>query len=225
MGVTKKKKPAVIKGKKSVQKREKTDKKDVFSLPVRVQSVVDKSEIADILYALGRGLDRLDEALLRSVFHPDATVDLGPGVFQGTSAEYIAWILAVLGQTRETHHMIGNVYATLEHDVAFVESYVHGHHRLDKPTGREDVFIGGRFLDRFERRPSGVLGVWKIVHHKQIVDWARTQAVSDVFYHQNPDALWSSRAKTDFSYHMNRFPSGRTTSFGGRRYDAKSVKF
>ncbi len=198
-------------------------------LPVRLQAVVDKSEIADLLYNIGRGLDRIDETLLRSAFHSDATLDMGPGVFQGTGSDYVHWVIGVLSQTRESHHMITNIRATLEHNAAFVESYCQAHFRMDKPTGREDVFIGSRFLDRMERRPAGPAGVWKIVHRKQIIDWVRTEAVSDLFYHQNPDALWSYRTKTDPSYQMAQFPGSQAgnklPAFLGRRYESKSVKF
>lgn len=199
------------------------------ALPVRLQAAIDKTEIADLLYAYARSLDRLDETLLRSVFHPDASLDLGPGVFQGTSNDYVHWVMGVLNQTRESHHLIGNVHATLEGDAAFVESYCHAHFRLDKPTGREDVFIGSRFLDRLERRPAGAAGAWKVMHRKQIIDWVRTEAVSDIFYHQNPDALWSYRTKTDPSYQMAQFPGSQSgnklPAFLGRRYESKSVKF
>jgi hypothetical protein len=138
-------------------------------------------------------------------------------------------MMGVLNQVRESHHLIGNVHATLEGATAFVESYCHAHFRLDKPTGREDVFIGSRFLDRMERRPGNTAGVWKITHRKQVIDWVRTEAVSDMFYHQNPDALWSYRTKTDLSYQMANFPGGasggKMPSFLGRRYESKSVKF
>lgn len=198
-------------------------------LPLRLQAVVDKSEIADILYRFARGIDRIDETLLRSVCHPDATIDLGPGIFQGTANDYVHWVLGVLHQIRSSHHMIANVHAQLDGDVALVESYCHAHFRLDKPTGREDVFMGSRYLDRMERRPAGPGGVWKIVHRKQILDWVRTEAVSDIFYHQNPDALWSYRTKTDPSYQMAHFPGSQSSSklpaFLGRRYESKSIRF
>lgn len=199
------------------------------TLPPRLQAVIDKSEISDLLYSIARGLDRIDETLLRSAFHPEATIDMGPGLFQGTSGDYVHWVIGVLGQVRESHHMVGNIRVALEGDMALVESYTHTHYRLDKPTGREDVFLGGRYLDRFERKPSGAAGVWKIMHRKQIIDWARTEAVSDIFYHQNPDALWSYRTKIDPSYQMAQFPGSQTgsrmPSFLGRRYESKSVKF
>jgi hypothetical protein len=197
-------------------------------LAPRLQAVVDKSEIADVVAAFARSLDRSDENLLRSVLHPDATLDLGPGIFQGTGGDYVHWILGVLSGVRSSHHLIGSVRAEVSGDAALVESYFQVHFRLDKPTGREDVFAGGRFLDRMERRPAGPAGLWKIMHRKQVLDWVRTEAVSDIFYHQNPDALWSVRTKTDPSYQMGHFPGGqssRSSAFLGRRYESKSIKF
>jgi hypothetical protein len=198
-------------------------------LSPRLQAVVDKSEIGDVVAALARGLDRMDENLLRSVMHTDATFDLGPGIFQGIGNDYVHWVLGVLSGVKSSHHLIGRVRAAVDGDVALAESYFHAHFRLDKPTGREDVFMGGRYLDRMERRPAGPGGVWKLVHRKQVLDWVRTEAVSDIFYHQNPDALWSYRTKTDPSYQMHTFPGsqtgGRAPAFLGRRYESKSIKF
>ncbi len=195
----------------------------------RLQATIDKSEIADLLHSFARGIDRIDENLLRSVLHPDATLDLGPGVFQGTGGDYVHWVLGVLQALRSSHHMITNIRVELEGDAALVESYFHGYMRIEKPIGREDVFMGGRNLDRFERRPAGSSGVWKIVHRKQIMDWVRTESASDIFYHQNPDALWSYRTKVDASYQMAQFPGtqsgGKLPSFLGRHYESKSVKF
>jgi hypothetical protein len=198
-------------------------------LAPRLQAAIDKSEIAEVLAKFARGIDRLDENLLRSVLHHDATLDFGPGVFQGTGGDYVHWVLGVFQSVRSSHHMIGNVRVELEGDAALVESYFHTHIRIEKPIGREDVFLGGRDLDRFERRPSGPAGVWKIVHRKEILDWVRTESASDIFYHQNPDALWSVRTRTDASYQMAHFPGsqtgGRLPAFLGRHYESKSVRF
>jgi hypothetical protein len=194
----------------------------------RLQAAIDKTEIMDILAKFARGVDRLDENLLRSVLHHDATLDLGPGVFQGTGGDYVRWVLGVFQGVRSSHHMIGNARIELEGDAALVESYFHTHIRIEKPIGREDVFLGGRNLDRFERRPSGAAGAWKIVHRKEVIDWARTEAASDIFYHQNPDAMWSARTKTDASYQMANFPGtqsgGKLPAFLGRHYESKSIK-
>lgn len=199
------------------------------NLSPRLQASVDRSEILDVLAKFARSLDRLDENLLRSVLHPEATVDLGPGVFQGTGNDYVRWVLDVYQGVRSSHHLIANAFIELEGDVAFVEAYFHLHIRIEKPIGKEDVFLGGRYLSRFERRPAGTGGMWKIMHHKQVLDWARTEAASDIFYHQNPDALWTARTKADASYQMAQFPgsqsNGKMPSFLGRHYESKSVKF
>ena len=198
-------------------------------LPPRLQAVIDQHEIVQLLYTDARALDRGEESLLRAIYHPDATLDLGPGIFQGALTDYVLWVMTVLQQVKASHHSITNTRIDVRGDEAFGETYFTAHNRLDKATGREDLFLAGRYLDRFERRPAGPTGIWKIVHRKQVLDWVRTEAVADVFYHLNPDALWGQRGKADMSYHMEQFPGGqggggKMPTFVGRRYDGKSIK-
>ncbi len=197
------------------------------SLPPRVQALLDRSEIEELMIAYARGIDRAEENLVRSVFHPDATVDFGPGIFQGAVIDFITWAMDVRAGMKAAQHYITNIRVDLRGDAAFAESYFLAWHRLDKPTGKEDFFLGGRYLDRLERRPAGAAGVWKIAHRKQVKDWTRTTPVAELFYHLNPDALWAPAGKQDPSYHMDAFPSGksgRAPAYLGRRYDAKSMK-
>jgi hypothetical protein len=195
--------------------------------PPRVQALLDKDEVVSLMYSYARGIDRAEENLVRSVFHPDASVDFGPGIFQGAVGDFISWVMDVRGGMKATHHMVANVRVDLRGDTAFAESYFLTWHRLDKSTGKEDFFLGGRYLDRLERRPTGSAGVWKIAHRKQVKDWTRTTPVAELFYHLNPDALWAHHGKQDASYHMDNFPSGKSAkapAYLGRRYDAKSMK-
>jgi hypothetical protein len=74
----------------------------------RLQATIDRSEISELLTSFARGLDRIDENLLRSVLHHDATLDFGPGVFQGTGSDYVHWVMGVLHGLRSSHHMITN---------------------------------------------------------------------------------------------------------------------
>jgi hypothetical protein len=199
-------------------------------LPPRLQNLLDQNDLQQLLYGHCRALDRGEDNMLRSAYHPEATLDLGPGVFQGTVTDYISWIMAVLQQVKSSHTSINNCRLDIRGDEAFGEIYFNTHYRLDKPTGREDLFVGGRYLDRYQRRPAGPAGVWKIIHRKQVLDWARTEAVADIFYHLNPDALWGHRNKTDMSYQLEQFPNGQASgggklpTFVGRRYESKSIK-
>jgi hypothetical protein len=194
--------------------------------PPRVQALLDKQEIVDLMYSYARGIDRTEENLVRSVFHPDATVDFGPGIFQGTVSDFVGWVLDVRGNMKASHNMIANIRIDLRGDTAFAESYFMNWQRLDKSTGKEDFILAGRYLDRLERRPGGSSGVWKIAHRKQVKDWTRTMPVAELFYHLNPDALWAHHGRQDPSYQMENFPSGKSAKAPvfGRRYDAKSMK-
>jgi hypothetical protein len=195
--------------------------------PPRVQALLDKQEITDLMYAYARGIDRAEENLVRSVFHPDANIDFGPGIFQGGVPEFISWALEVRGGMRATHHMVANIRIDLRGDNAHAEAYFMNWHRLDKSTGKEDFFVGGRYLDKLERRPGGAGGVWKIAHRKQVKDWTRTTPVAELFYHLNPDALWAHHSRQDLSYQIENFPTGKkakTPTYLARRYDAKSMK-
>lgn len=198
-------------------------------LPPRLQTVIDQREIEQLLYTHCHALDRGEENLLRSAYHPDATLDMGPGIFQGTVTDYINWVMTVLQQVKSSHTSISNMRLDIRGDEALGETYFVAQNRLDKPTGREDLFLAGRYLDRYERRPSGPAGVWKIVHRKQVLDWVRTEPVADIFYHLNPDALWGQRGKADMSYQLEQFPGGQGSggklpAFVGRRYEGKSIK-
>lgn len=200
-------------------------------LPPRLQLVIDQQELEQLLFTNCRALDRGEESLLRSVYHPDATLDMGPGIFQGTVMDYVHWVMTVMQQVKSSHTMISNMRIDVRSDEAFGESYFMAQNRLDKATGREDLFLCGRYLDRFERRPAGPAGVWKIVHRKVVLDWVRTEAVADIFYHLNPDALWGQRSKSDTSYQLEQFPGGQNSAginklptFVGRRYEGKSIK-
>lgn len=124
-----------------------------------------------------RALDRVDEDLLRSVFHPDSTHE--HGAFKGTSAEFCNYAMATVRALDWTQHFLSNVSIEIQGDAARVESYFLAFHRLNQ--GRpgsgvfhahdlrqhEDVVIGGRYLDRFEYRE----GEWKIAHRQGINEW------------------------------------------------------
>jgi hypothetical protein len=194
------------------------------AIPPRVQVLIDRQEIVDLLALYSRAIDRMDEPLLRSLYHPDATQDAGPGIFQGTAMDFVTWKIALLSHVKNTFHMLGLPKIDMQGDSAVVETYFFQQLRLEKPTGREDLMIGGRYIDRFDRRND----VWKIAHRKELFDWVRTMPAADMFYHQNPDALWGVRGAADWASHLDKLPGGpdhKPTAFTGRRYEGKTVKF
>lgn len=183
-----------------------------------VQTLLDRQAILDLIALCSRGLDRIDEATLRSVYHDDAIEDRGEGLFIGRAQDWIDWTLAVLPLFTATQHGILQSLIDVEGDIAFGETYFQVYHRfsdtggedpdanafrlataedfneeLDWPEGDTEVILAGRYLDRFEKRN----GVWKIAYRKMICDWCRTQSVADDWFVSNPTAYRGVRSIED----------------------------
>lgn len=138
-----------------------------------VQSMLDKLAIHEVLMRYCRAVDRCDEELLRSVYHPDATDNHGP--FNGTAADFIPWVMDLLRRRyRSTTHAICNELIELEGDVARTEAYFFAFHRYERDGGEYDWTVAGRYVDRFERRS----GLWRIAHRLAVMDWDRVDLVS-----------------------------------------------
>ena len=131
--------------------------------------------IYDLLCDYMRGQDRLDPVLHRSVFHHDATTDYGEG-WTGDADGFVAFAQRVLTPHLANQHMIGQVRIDFESkDLAFGEVYFQAFHRIDEPDEPKDLFVAGRYVDRYERR----FGQWKIAHRSELVDWVRTEPATD----------------------------------------------
>ncbi len=145
-----------------------------------------------------RGLDRLDAPLLRSVFHDDATTDYG--FFQGGPDAFVAMAMGALRDHAANHHMLGQINVRLEGEVAFGEVYFQAFHRIATDGKAFDLFISGRYVDRYEKRA----GAWKIAFRAEVNDWARTEPAADDYFQSNTRSLRGARAPDDLSYHPPR---------------------
>ncbi len=150
--------------------------------------------IYDLLCDYMRAQDRLDPALHRSVFHDDATTDYG-AAFKGAADGFVAFAQGVLAAHAANHHMIGQVRIDFETaDLAFGEVYFQAFHRIEEAGEAKDLFIAGRYVDRYERRA----GVWKIAHRSELVDWLRTEPAADALLRVQPFPM-GARAPHDLS--------------------------
>jgi len=130
----------------------------------QLQALLDREAIRDCLYRYCRGIDRADEAALRSAYWEDAT-DCH-GAWNGSAAGFIAQALQRLRQDGRRVHQVANILIELQGDVAAVESYFMA---LQAPAGRSarETFLCGRYVDRFERRQ----GEWRIAARTVVYDW------------------------------------------------------
>jgi len=150
-----------------------------------VDALQSRAEITEVVLRYVRAIDRCDEPLLRSCFHPDSRHR--HGAFEGLSMDFCAKAMEICRAVVSTHHQLGPVSIDLQGDTAFTETYFTAHHRfgaVPPPGGRahEDRFQGGRYVDRFERRK----GVWKIAERTGVNDWMRYEPSSDGGFWDGP---------------------------------------
>jgi hypothetical protein len=139
-----------------------------------LEQLLDREAIRDCLHRYCRGIDRLDEACLRSVYWPDATDRHGP--YQGSATGFVEWALDKLKTSGRMVHMISNILIDLRGDVAGVESYFHALQAdRDAQGNPQETMLCGRYVDRFEKRE----GHWRIAQRTVVYDWMRQQAMSD----------------------------------------------
>ena len=158
-----------------------------------VRRVVAQQEIYELSCRYMRGLDRLDRALLMSVFTEDAYCEYG--FINGTPTEFVDYAINALTSHVANHHMIGNHLIEFEGEEAFGEIYFNAYHKVETDDGPQDIVIAGRYLDRYVRSAEG----WKMAYRSERVDWSRTQATCDPYFAGAPKSLLGARS-TDAVY-------------------------
>ena len=156
-----------------------------------------KQEITDLVGRYMTGLVRLDRDLLRSTFHDDANTDYG--FFQGGPDAFVDMAYNALCDHLANHHMIGQVNIEVEGEVAFGEVYFQAFHRIVVEGEERDLFISGRYIDRYEKRDDE----WKIAFRSEVNDWSRNDPATDGYFAQTPDGLRGARFPDDALYHRD----------------------
>jgi hypothetical protein len=129
------------------------------------EELLDREKIRDCIARLARGEDRRDAEAIRASFWPDATIDLG--IFQGSFDEYLAWVVPGSPAIPVTQHVLGQSVIELNGSTALVETHVTAYHRIATEDGDRDTVIGGRYLDRMDKRGAQ----WGIGHRTMLYDW------------------------------------------------------
>lgn len=143
--------------------------------------MADRCAIHDVLAMHCRGVDRADEAALKSAYWGDAQVAYGG--FNGLAHRFCEMLPKSIVRFAHTQHSISNVLIRFSDDrlQAAVETYVTAYHYLaatasDAQDADSEMTFLGRYLDRFERRDD----VWKILHRRVLMDWNQNAAATAV---------------------------------------------
>lgn len=141
----------------------------------RLQELLDKQEITELVYAYCTASDRRDLDKLRQLYHADATDDHG-GFFKGLASEFIDQLPAIQAPMEILHHNVTNINLAIDGAYAEGEIYVLAFHRITTDTEPMDLLIGGRYFDRYEKRD----GLWKYSDRAVVADWAMVNNPSKV---------------------------------------------
>ena len=162
-------------------------------MTMTIDELLAKQEITDLVGRYMRGLDRLDAALLRATFWDDASTDYG--FYKGGPDGFVDMAMNALKDHLANHHMIGQVNVDVEGEVAFGEVYFQAFHRIVTDGEERDLFISGRYVDRYERRG----GEWRFAFRSEVNDWARNDPATDDYFAATPESLRGGRLD-DASY-------------------------
>lgn len=133
--------------------------------PEELTALLEREKIRDCIVRLARGEDRRDPAAITAAYWPDSTTDYG--VFRGSFDEYLAWVTPGSPAIPVTQHVLGQSLIELDGETARVETHVTSYHRIDTGEEHRDTVIGGRYLDRLEKRGRA----WRIAERTMLYDW------------------------------------------------------
>lgn len=160
----------------------------------RLQQLADKQEIYELSCSYMRGQDRLDPQLHRSVFWDDAWCAYG--IYDGGPDGFVEFAQQALRDHAANQHLIGQVQIELQGEEAYGEVYYQAFHRILAADGSErDLFVSGRYVDRYERRN----GSWKIAYRSELVDWVRDEPAADEWF-KNSAMIPGARKPADPLY-------------------------
>lgn len=132
-----------------------------------MQEMLDEFQLQKLVHRYCRAVDRGDMSALRDLYHRDAEDD--HGAFSAGSVEnFVQEIAAARPHLRSMQHHITTMNFAVDGDHAEGEIYSFATHTFIARGRDVDVMVGGRYLDKYEKRD----GTWKFVERAIVTDWA-----------------------------------------------------
>jgi hypothetical protein len=135
--------------------------------------LLDREGIRDCIYRYCRGIDRADEAALRSSYWPDAHDR--HGAYDGPVEGFFTWVKSVWQTGPRNIHQVSNILIEFRDDShAAVETFFNALQRGPGAGGVvRQVHMAGRYCDLFEKRDSE----WRVLARTVVFDWVDDQPV------------------------------------------------
>ena len=141
----------------------------------KIQGILDKESIRELVCTYCRAADRHDNELMRSLYHEDAYDDHG-SFFIGKAMEFLDLLPEIQKSMGILHHNVTTHNIKLNGKIAEGETYIIAFHQVLTEEGNYDVLIGGRYFDEYEKRND----VWKFSSRAVDADWVYVNDPSQV---------------------------------------------
>jgi hypothetical protein len=141
----------------------------------KIQGILDKESIRELVCTYCRAADRHDNELMRSLYHEDAYDDHG-SFFKGKAMEFLDLLPEIQKSMGILHHNVTTHNIKLSGAKAEGETYIIAFHQVLTEEGNYDVLIGGRYFDEYEKRND----VWKFSSRAVDADWVYVNDPSQV---------------------------------------------
>lgn len=156
----------------------------------------DRLAILDCLARYCRGIDRMDAQVHASVYWPDGIESRGTHIYEGPAPGFIDWVKGFIEPLRTQHFLGQSIIEFTGAGTANVETYVQAYHLGKGNFNAEELIVGARYLDKFEKRGDE----WRIKHRTMVVDYHRTKTASETDRYVVGGANLGKKAPHDLLY-------------------------
>ena len=163
----------------------------------RLQALIDRQEILDVINQYAHGCDRGDEARMADIYHVESRDNHGP--YDGDGRAFAKQVCSST-ETRQTmSHLMGQSQVHVDGDSAGAETYFNATIQRREEGVRYVDMMGGRYIDKLERRD----GKWRVLDRLCTCEWSFTLRVEhDSEWHHDGVFYQGTTDKSDRSYEV-----------------------
>jgi ketosteroid isomerase-like protein len=136
-----------------------------------LQTLQDRTDIADVLYRYSSAVDSFDNAGLRSVLADDIWAQYGNGDPVEGGDKLSAWITEATATVIWQHHLLNVYHVTVDGDHAKTLSYLTSYQVFEENPDAAIILVA-RYHDELRRTPDG----WKISKRVMELLWGESKA-------------------------------------------------
>lgn len=134
----------------------------------RAQTLIDESEIVDVMSRYAAGVDRRDPVVYRSCFTDELeVVMLGQDFGRLPADEWVSRAMAAVATHQATQHIITNHDVEIDGDEATCTAYVQAQHWSPDAS----LLLGGTYTNRLVRGEDG----WRICRLVLTQSWSEAR--------------------------------------------------